>query len=202
MSEYSDVFSTYPGDTERTEVVRQRTVTNDTLSIKQTPRRIPVHLREEVDWHTQEMLDRDVKTCTKSKSPWALPVVLAKTKDGTYRYCVDYRRLHGWTHKEDACHLPGIDGCLDSLSGASVFSEIDLYHGIAKWRWTTSTGRRLISRLASSRWCRLAWKMPLLLFRDVYICMHVLRNPAWHMCLMYIDDINIWNKNRTLSPKS
>jgi len=63
----------------------------DFKPIKQAPRRIPLHLREEVEHIIQEMKQRGV--IEESRSPWVSPVVLVKKKDGSLRFCVDYRKL-------------------------------------------------------------------------------------------------------------
>ena len=63
-----------------------------------------------------------------SRSPWASPVVLVMKKDGTFRFCVDYRKVNAVT-KKDVYPLPRIDDTIDRLQGASYFSSIDLAYG-------------------------------------------------------------------------
>ena len=72
------------------------------------------------------MIEKDV--IEPSSSPWASPVVLVIKKDGTYQFCVDYRKLNSVTMK-DSYPLPRIDDMLDALVGARCFSTLDLASG-------------------------------------------------------------------------
>jgi hypothetical protein len=63
-----------------------------------------------------------------SKSPYGAPVLFVHKKDGTLRMCVDYRALNKATVK-NRYPLPRIDDLFDRLSGAKVFSRIDLSSG-------------------------------------------------------------------------
>ena len=55
-------------------------------------------------------------------------MVLVKKKDGTKRFCIDYRHLNDVTMKDDY-PLPRIDESLDQLSGYKWFSCLDLSAG-------------------------------------------------------------------------
>jgi hypothetical protein len=63
-----------------------------------------------------------------SVSPWGVPVLFVKNKDGTLRSCIDYRQLNKTTIK-NKYRLPRIDDLFDQLGGASIFSKIDLRSG-------------------------------------------------------------------------
>ena len=63
-----------------------------------------------------------------SDSPWASTIVLVRKKDGTLRFCVDYRGLNSVT-KKDNFPLPRIDDLLDQIGESRYFSTLHLASG-------------------------------------------------------------------------
>ena len=71
-------------------------------------------LVDEVCQHIQEMLDGSA--IRPSQSPWCNAVVLVRKKDGSLRFCIDFRRLNART-KEDAYPLPRMQETMESMVG-------------------------------------------------------------------------------------
>jgi hypothetical protein len=89
-TKYASLFAGTDDNLGRTDVVKHSIKTGDATPIKQPPRRLLVHRRTEVDKLVDDMLERGV--IEPSSSPWASDVVLVKKKDGTTRFCVDYKK--------------------------------------------------------------------------------------------------------------
>jgi hypothetical protein len=80
-----------------------------------------------------------------NKSPYGALVLFVHKKDGTLRMCVDYRALNKATVK-NRYPLPRINDLFDRLSGAKVFSRIDLCSGYYQIRIAEGDKKKTICR--------------------------------------------------------
>lgn len=193
LLEYADVFVDSDDELGRTSAVQHSITTGDHQPIKQPCRQIPVARQEHAHKLVREMLERDV--IQPSNSPCASPVVLAQKKDGSYRFCVDYRKLNSVTRK-DAYRLPQIDETLEALGVSRWFSTLDLLTGY----WQVEVKEEDRPKIAfSTREGLFQFKvMPFGLCNAPATFQRlmdmVLARVKWSSCLVYIDDIVIMGK--------
>ena len=100
--------------------------TGDAPPRRQPVRRTPFAVRTEIARQLREMQSQGV--IEPSSRPWASPVVLVRKKDGSLRFCIDYRHLNLVT-KPDVFPLPRMDDLLDQLGQFKFFSTLDLASG-------------------------------------------------------------------------
>lgn len=133
------MFSMSKDDFGRTSLIKHKINTEGAKPTKQPPRRLPHHAAEFVDKEVENMIERGI--VEPSSSPWAAGVVLVEKKDGTKRFCVDYRSLNSKPVK-DAYPLPRIDDSLDRLivTGSVLWIFIQVF---GRWKWTKRTKRKL-----------------------------------------------------------
>ena len=79
LLEYHEIFVDGKGIIGRTNLVKHKIDTGNAVPIRQRPRPIPIHLREEVDLAMEDMIIKDL--IEPSDSPWCSPIVLVRKKD-------------------------------------------------------------------------------------------------------------------------
>ncbi|KAK1694297.1 hypothetical protein QYE76_010994 [Lolium multiflorum] len=126
LKQYTDVFSepqTLPPQREYDHAIP---LVPGAAPVNARPYRYsPLH-KDEIERQVNAMLQDGL--IVPSMSPFASPVLLVQKKDGTWRFCIDYRRLNEITIR-NTFPMPVIDELLDELAGSKLFSKLDLHAG-------------------------------------------------------------------------
>lgn len=191
LESYGHCFAT-SSKVPKTPIAKHRIITSEhARPLRQSPYRVSPREREAIRKQVDEMLRDDV--IQPSKSPWAAPVVLVKKKDGSLRFCVDYRRLNNIT-KKDVYPLPRIDDTLDRLCHAKYFSSMDLKSGY--WQIEIDERDREKTAFITPDGLFEFKVMPFGLcsapatFQRVMDT--VLAGLKWQTCLVYLDDVVVF----------
>ncbi|GKC93818.1 putative reverse transcriptase domain-containing protein, partial [Tanacetum coccineum] len=99
--------------------------------VAQAPYRLAPSKLQELSTQLQELSDNGFIRL--SSSPWGAPVLFVKKKDGSFRMCIDYRKLKKLTVK-NRYPLSRIDDLFDQLQGSRIYSKIDLRSGYHQLR--------------------------------------------------------------------
>ena len=188
LSLYSDVVAINDKQLGRTDILSHKIDTGDATPIRQQARRVPLPQREKVKELLKDMMKKEV--ISPSKSPWASPVVLVTKKDGSTRFCIDYRKVNDVTRK-DAYPIPRVDDTLDTLAGSTWFSMLDLKNGY--WQVEVAEEHREKTAFCTQEGLFEFNVIPFGLCNSPATFQRlmnaVLAGLQWTSCLVYIDDI-------------
>lgn len=192
LQKYSTAFSSGEGDLGCTSLIEHEIHLLDEAPVRQRYRRLPPSQYEAVKAHIQGLLDQGV--VKQSSSPYSSPIVVVQKKDGSIRLCVDYRQLNAKTRK-DAFPLPRIEESLDALTGASLFSTLDLASGYnqvsvmekdrAKTAFCTPFGLFEFQRMPFGL-CNAPGTFQRLMER-------IFGDQRFHSLLLYLDDVVVFS---------
>lgn len=131
-----------------------------------------------------------------SSSPYGAPVFFVKKKSGELRMVCDYRALNKITIK-DSNPLPLINEALDQVSGATIFSQIDLigaYHQI-RVREMDIPKTAIRTRYGSFEWTVLCFGLtnaPATFTRLLTSLLHELNGEC---LVLFLDDVLIYSRS-------
>ena len=166
----------------------------DAAPFKEWFRRILPPQVDEVREHLKLMLDAGA--IQPSSSPWCNAVVLVWKKDGSLRFCIDFRRLNSMT-KKDSHPLPKICETLDSLVGAAYFSTFDLTSGF--WQVPmVEESKQFTAFMLGSMGLFESDRMPFALCNAPATFQRLMQNCLGELnltyCLIYLDDVIVYSK--------
>ncbi|OWZ02367.1 Retroelement, partial [Phytophthora megakarya] len=167
--------------------------TGDAAPIMMRRRRHAVAENELIDKEVDNMLEQGVIEL--GEGAWGFPVVIVRKKDGSVRFCIDYRALNSVTMK-DVYPLPRVDETSEALHGSQRFSSLDLHAGY--WQFGVFEPDKPKTAFTTRRGLFQFTGMPFGLcnapstFQRLMNC--VLRGLAWVCCLVYLDDVVIFTK--------
>ena len=149
----------------------------------------------EIKKQRQQMRDLDI--IQPSKSDLSAPVVLVGKKDGTSRFCVDFRKLNAIT-KKDAFPLPLIYQILDCLEGAQFYSSLDLAAGY--WQVPLTESARPKTAFSTPDGGHYEYKrLPLGLCNEPAnfqrLMNQLFKEELYDFVIIFLDDVLIYSQN-------
>ncbi len=136
------------------------------------------------------------KIIKRSNSQWSSPIVIVPKKDGTKRFCVDYRQLNKIL-KMNSYPLPNIGDIWPALHGATMFTTLDLKSGY--WHIPVSQVDKEKTAFVTHQGLYQFNVMPfgistaLPIFQELMD--KVLGDAKNNYAIAYLDDVIIWSSN-------
>lgn len=192
LKRYSRCFARSSTELGCSNVAQHIIQTNHPFPIHQPPYPSAWKARANIQTQVDEMLEAGV--IEPPTSPWASPVVLIKKKDGSWRFCVDYRKLNSITIK-DVYPLPRIEDALSRLEGSFLFSIMDMQSGY--WQVEMNPKDREKTAFITADGLFQFRVMPFGLSNAPSTFQRMmdvlLAGLKWNACLVYLDDIIVFS---------
>src|SRR3989441_6228900 len=199
----TDSFALGLGDLPGTQEGYCHIETGNTPPIRQRSYRPSPRAREEISNQTEDMLRHGI--IVPSESPWASPCVLVKKKDGSMRFCVDFRKLnlHSVPQRWPIPLLTDVWECL-SKSKSSMFTTLDMRSGYFQIPMDEESRPKtaFVVQDGTYEYTRMPFGIqagPAVFSR---IMSHIFRGLTFKTMIVYIDDLMIFSPDFDTHMKS
>jgi len=152
LESFTDLFTTKPGKT-NLESHQIQLTTDEPIRVR--PYTVPYSQRKVIQDEVQAMLREDI--IEPSNSPYSSPIVLVKKKDGSNRFCIDFRKLNAAT-VFDTEPMGDIQDSLAKLGQSKFFTKIDLCKGY--WQIPLEESAKPITAFTTIDGCYQFKRMP------------------------------------------
>ena len=120
IHEYEHLFPNIPT---RTDKIYHDVIVEDSKPIKQHPYRMNPLKQKYLQDEVKYLLENDF--IEPSQSNYSSPCILVPKSNGTYRMCIDYRKVNSLT-KTDSFPIPRIDDCIDKVGNSKYVTKFNL----------------------------------------------------------------------------
>lgn len=189
LLKYNTCFNDKTG---RTSLTRHHIDTGNSKPIKLRPYRVSPARQSTISNQIHQMLHDGI--IEPANGPYAAPVTLQPKKDGSLRFCVDFRQLNSATVR-DVYPIPRIDDTLDQLQNAKYFTSMDLKSGF--WQIELDAESRPKTAFTTHAGLYHFTVMPFGLTNAPATFQRlmdlVLGGLKWSCALVYLDDIIVYS---------
>lgn len=165
----------------------------NSIPVNSRPYRYSAH-KDEIEKQVQELLTSGL--ITPSTKPFAWPMLLVQKKDGSWRFCVDYRKLNSMIVK-NKFPLLVINEILDELYGAKYFTTLDMKADYHQVRMRSEDEYKIAFKTHQGHYQFKVMPFGLTNAPTTFQClMNTILQPHLRKCvLMFLDDILVYTQD-------
>ena len=132
------------------------------------------------------------------QSPWCNTIVLVRKKDGTLRFCIDFRRLNARTKKDSYPILRGLE-TMESLVGTRYFSTMDLKSGFWQVKMSEESHQYtafMVGNMGMYEFLRMPYGLCNVPATFQHLMQNCLRKLNLQFASIYLDDVIVYSRTQ------